>query len=506
MKNTIRKLFSLLLCLVMVFSLFPVVALADHEADADPELNAPSKPDRKRILFSAPAEGPLQEFKKRQLTQNYDEDTAVAATLDNLALEGRLVIEVIDRKSSTSFSEYRISVDEEDRVERIEHYVEGVLKTTRWLSYESGQLTSYTIELNSQWPERLSGLDGSSCVLSNTEGELWLWGGPGAPKPFDTTDWEAIDWSTTTIMDSFDMYTLNLYSPDPFFLDYYYSVFPGSLYLSNEGTILGLDLFDFNYSDGLTYHSYDNTLAYVMTYQYDEAQGAWVSHYDNDWDQFVELRDELTPAEDWSNASRYITVCGVEQAVFLDSRGRTVRLLLRSLNSGEICADYRFDWTDDQIHAITRLDEQGTKMISHVFQYDDDNALFCDRITSVAVSYCDYTITTESWTDWQDALPNETGEIELFNDDVDTREVYIDGQDGTLLENLGIYRDGNIFRLIMFDGSSNDSIIDVHFNMGTLNGLKGGTLFTYAFTTSELDETENAWVHTSYDENWNVIG
>lgn len=487
MNNTIRKLLSLLLCLVMALSLFPAAALAEDARDA----------------ASSQAETTAQDFRKRTITQNYDEDTAVSVTLNNLDRESRLVIELVDRNSKTVFAEFKISVDEEDRVERIEHFVEGSLTTTRWLVYESGQLSSYILELNNESPVVVGGLSGSSCVLSNTQGELWLWGGPGAPEPFDTTKWEEIDWGSTTIMDSFDLYSLSLYSPDPFFLDFYYDVYVGSLYLSGDGFLSELSLFDFTYSDGLTEQCYDSSLSYMATYQYDDGLGGWVGHYDDDFNSFVEVRDELAPDEAWSSASRYFTVYGVDHAVFLDDSGRTVRLLLRSFDSGEICADYRMDWDDDQIQAITRLDKQGNQVIRHEFQYEED-VFSCDRITTeCTVDYMDYTRQSASWSDRYEVMPDETGVKAVFNDLVDTREVDIYGD--VFLENLSIYRDGNIFRLILRDDKG-ESVVDITFNMGTITGYKGGALWVDSFTTSELNEAENAWEHTSYDKDWNVTG
>ena len=99
------------------------------------------------------------------------------------------------------------------------------------------------------------------------------------------------------------------------------------------------------------------------------------------------LAPSPTPAP---TASKNITVDGVDQAVFLDENGNTVRLLLRSLSDGQLYADYRFEWSGDQICSISRLDTAGTIKVKHEFSYEKDH-LKSDTITTMLdVWSCDY--------------------------------------------------------------------------------------------------------------------
>ncbi len=172
--------------------------------------------------------------------------------------------------------------------------------------------------------------------------------------------------------------------------------------------IFGLDL--------LSYPSLSWEKIKSATLMIRDDKGNRIADIEASWDSVAEADDTSSPKgaaapalEDaWSSADKFFTVSGIDQAVFLDESGRTTRLLLRSLSSGEICADYRLEWDNGIIRTITRRDSSGNDVIKHEFSYADgviesdaitaDYPVICSDYNWVESKDCpdDVVITTDS--------------------------------------------------------------------------------------------------------------
>lgn len=304
----------------------------------------------------APTQAPASETGIRSITQNFDEDVAVTATFNGADTENRLVIELIYRASGIPFSEYRISVDDEGRVSRIEHDVDGERKTTRWLVYDSDLLSSYVIEMND---ESIGGLAGDSIVLSNSEGKLWLWGGPGAPEGFDATEWEDLDWGNTVIMDSFDMYTLCLYSPASFPQTGSRNVFVGTAFLGSDGVLSAIMLYDYTGSGTATTHTYDGSLSSV----YDEDLDAWVSYSDDNPGQSVHIRESEPTAGELFGLDMSLEDFEQQSARLLETAGTWTRETApQSLDDFPLFPSSILDLFDTVRSAESRIQISGSEL------------------------------------------------------------------------------------------------------------------------------------------------